>query len=343
MKRLFSKNNSIYRSNPGQKLFIYLALIGLLSCTKEKLPATTSVAAQTYLDEIVNAMQAFSINRKTIDWTDFKQKVSAKAQGAQTKEDLYPAIDLALTLLADNHSSYVPAAGGIQLIGTRTIRCTDVLAMAVPATATIGYLKVPASGGYDAKGAAYGLMGVAYSQALQDAIKAADKDDLQGWIVDLRGNVGGDSWAMLAGVGPILGEGIAGYFVDPDAVYAAWSYNNGQVALNNGAPIYSLPTPYVLRKANPKVAVLTDQYTASAAEAIAIAFKGRPNTRSFGNPTCGLSTGNQAGRLSDGAVLSLAASKMVDRTKTVYGQAVQPDEQLLSQSAVSKAIDWLLH
>jgi len=339
MKLLFILKNSIGRCN----LFICLSLVGLLSCTKEKLPATTSVAIQTYLDEILTAMEGFSVNRKTIDWPSFKQAVTAKALGSQTKEDLYPAIDLALTMLADNHSSYVPAVGGIRLVGTRTIQCTDVTGAFVPATANIGYLKVPASGSYDEKGVAYGLMGVTYSQAIQDAIKAADRDGLQGWIVDLRGNLGGDSWAMLAGVGPILGEGLAGYFVDPDAVYSAWSYENGKVTLNNGSPIYSISTPYTLRKTNPKVAVLTDKFTASAAEATAIAFKGRPNTRSFGNPTCGLSTGNQFGRLSDGAVLGIAASKMADRTKTVYGQAVQPDELQASLPAVEKAIDWLLH
>ncbi len=29
---------------------------------------------------------------------------------------------------------------------------------------------------------------------------------------------------MLAGVGPILGEGVAGSFVDPDGVKQTWGY-----------------------------------------------------------------------------------------------------------------------
>lgn len=321
--------------------FISLLLIGLLSCTKEEPQVTISVAMQTYLDEIVSAMQANSINRKRIDWPNFKIKVNAQAQGAQTKAELYPAIELALTLLGDNHSSYVPAVGGIQLFGIRTVKCIDGPAAAVPTVSTIGYLKVPATGTVDAKGVQTGLFGASYAQALQDAIKAADKEGLQGWIVDLRGNLGGDSWAMLAGVGPILGEGLVGYFVDADSTYSAWSYEQGKAITSKSATIYSVSTPYILRKANPKVAVLTDQVTASAAEVIAVAFKGRANTRSFGNPTCGLSTANISGRLSDGAVLSLAVSKMADRTRTVYGQTVLPDEQALSQTAVDKAVEWL--
>jgi len=39
---------------------------------------------------------------------------------------------------------------------------------------------------------------------------SADRDDLIGWIVDLRGNGGGNMWPMLAGVGPVLGEGVVG-------------------------------------------------------------------------------------------------------------------------------------
>jgi carboxyl-terminal processing protease len=46
--------------------------------------------------------------------------------------------------------------------------------------------------------------------------------------------------------------------------------------------------PYKLVVPSPRVAVLTDTGVASSGEAIA--FRGRPNTRSFGTPTCGLST-----------------------------------------------------
>ena len=52
-------------------------------------------------------------------------------------------------------------------------------------------------------------------QQIQDQIKIMDHPYNIGWIVDLRGNGGGNMWPMLAGIGPILGEGIAGYFIDP--------------------------------------------------------------------------------------------------------------------------------
>ncbi|WP_052731119.1 S41 family peptidase [Spirosoma radiotolerans] len=273
-----------------------LSFITLTSCNKEKEPAVTSVAAQTYLDEVVGLVKANSINRKTIDWTVFKAKVDAQARGAQTIADTYPAIQLGLTLLGDNHSMYY-ATTGTTFYGNRTVSCTDLNPITGTIYKGIGYVKVTAfnGGGSDA---------TKFAQSIQDAIKAADSDSIIGWIVDLRDNLGGNMWPMIAGVGPLLGEGVCGYFLDPDGNASAWSYQKGSALLNQ-AELTKVESAYTVRKATAKVAVLTNQATASSGEAVAIAFKGRPNTRSFGKATCGLSTANVTNKLSDGALLNL--------------------------------------
>jgi C-terminal processing protease CtpA/Prc len=90
------------------------------------------------------------------------------------------------------------------------------------------------------------------------------------------------------------------------------------------------------------VAVLTDGSVASSGEAIVIAFRARADTRSFGTPTCGLSTGVQGFPLSDGATLFLAVSVMADRTRTAYGAQVTPDEIVPDAAqAVERAVAWL--
>lgn len=312
---------------------VLFVLYGLASCHKEANPVATSQAVQTYLDQLISEMEQYSINRKTIDWTSFKQQVTNKAQGAQTIADTYPAIELALTLLADNHSSYTTSTGAV-LIGSRTIHCTDGTPTAVPANSKIGYVKITAFSGSDDAA-------TNFAQSVQNAIKQADTDSIKGWIVDLRGNTGGNMWPMLAGIGPILGDGIAGYFITPDGAITSWGYQNGSSILGQAVAV-SLTNPYVLRSPTPKVAVLTSQVTASSGEAIAISFKTRPNTRSFGSPTCGLSTANATKVLSDGAVLNLTQGAMADRTKTLYGKQVQPDEVLYSAEAVDKAMAWIL-
>jgi C-terminal processing protease CtpA/Prc len=76
----------------------------------------------------------------------------------------------------------------------------------------------------------------------------------------------------------------------------------------------------------PLVAVLTGQTTGSSGEAVVIAFRGRPNTRSFGEKTSGLPTGIEWFTLSDGAVIGLAMVTFADREGHEYSERIIPDE-----------------
>lgn len=298
----------------------------------EPLPPTSAVA-RAYLNEVVDSMQAHSIRRLEIDWTRFRSRVHAAAPSAQHIQDAYPAIQEALALLGDGHSSYLAANGQVFSVPTRT--CTSSGAQVPEIPENIGYVKVGAfSGG--------GPAATAFAQGIQDAIRAADRDGLVGWIVDLRGNLGGNMWPMVAGVGPLVGEGTLGYFVDPDGSRKTWSYAQGASRLD-GQVLEAVPAPYTLRRPAPKIAVLVDNAVASSGEATFISFVGRPNTRSFGVPTCGASTANAPFFLSDGAGLNLTVSTMADRTGKAYGAAVVPDEHYSIPGAmVQMAIVWLL-
>lgn len=311
-------------------LLSVLLLTFFLSCEEKDEIVATSQIATDYLEEILEIMQTYSIHQYTIDWEIFRNKVFNEAEGAQTIEDTYPAIRLALSLLGDQHSIFVTAEGR-RISDTKN--CPSSLAVAVPEDEQIGYIKVSGFGGSQEEG-------IQFAQAIQDSIKAQDHEDLKGWVVDLRGNGGGNMWPMLAGIGPLLGEGLVGHFIDPDGNVLTWYYKNGK-SLNDDTELGSVSTPYMLRQVNPKVAVLTDESIASSGEAIVITFKGRPNTRSFGYPTCGLSTANAGFSMSDGARIFLTTATMADRNKAPYGSAVTPDELLAAETAVERAIAWL--
>ena len=181
-----------------------------------------------------------------------------------------------------------------------------------------------------------------FATRIQDSIRARDVGDLVGWIVDLRGNTGGNMWPMVAGVGPVLGEGVAGYFIDPDGVATMWEYRGGASWLE-GSPLQRVAAPYALRREDPRVAVLTDNGVASSGEAVAVSFRQRPGTRTFGSATCGLSTANLAYALSDGARLVLTVAVMADRKRTPYGAALQPDELITTADrVVERAVAWLI-
>jgi C-terminal processing protease CtpA/Prc len=90
------------------------------------------------------------------------------------------------------------------------------------------------------------------------------------------------------------------------------------------------------------VAVLTGPRTASSGEAVTVSIRGRPRTRSFGDPTRGLSTANQGFVLPDRAALILTVSVYEDRTGRRYGEQIAPDEVVpYTDAAVQRAREWL--
>ena len=319
-----------------------LLLVALSVACSESSPTTPTTVSSTsqlaasvreYLEEVLRIMQASSINRLTIDWNSLRTEVFAAAGAAQSVADALPAIRVALTRLGDGHSIYRTPAGTTVFVPTRSCSGSGGPSPAgVPPI--IGYVSVGSFGGS-------GEQAAAFADAIQDRIRAGDRDDLVGWVVDLRGNGGGNMWPMIAGVGPILGESLLGYFIGPAGETTPWEYRNG-AAWSGGAVAQRVTAPYRLRREQPRVAVLSDNGIASSGEATLIAFRRRPNTRSFGVASCGLSTANRTFALSDGATLILTVAVMADRTGTRYGDQVVPDELLSDRSElIRRAVEWL--
>jgi carboxyl-terminal processing protease len=271
-------------------------------------------------------MEANAINLSTIEWASFRAQAIGAAGDAQAIRDLYPAIEIALRLLDDRESYYQPRNGG--LIGLPPGGDCHAVAPSTPALPdSIGYVKIDASGA--------GQTG----ESIQRAIRTADREGLVGWIVDLRGNGGGNMWPMIAGVGPVMGEGIIGWIVYNNREYER-EYRAG-AALSLGEAFARVDQPYTLMSPSPRVAVLTDGLVNSAGEAMAVWFRRRPATRSFGTPTCGHHHLQQDFRLSDGATLYMTTAQNADRTKTKYKGPIIPDEVVTEPAVVPRAIAWL--
>jgi C-terminal processing protease CtpA/Prc len=159
----------------------------------------------------------------------------------------------------------------------------------------------------------------------------------------MRNSRGGNMWPFLAAMGPVIGEGTLGFFIDAHKKATPWGYAAGRAWLDTeGATPATIEMPHKLATSNPRVALLTDIGVASSGEAIAIAFRGRPNTRSFGTATCGLSTAVNQLPLKQGGRIGVVTSVMADRTKTPYGKTVDPDEVVKDPAAVvPRALAWL--
>ena len=299
------------------------------TCRAERKPP--SPAVRNYLEEVVRILQANFINRAAINWVVFKQNLLAKASGANTLEQAYPAVVSAIVALGDKHSMFAPA----RLVKEAKLPTAKLppLYPDEPVPGDIGYIRIPWVVGSQEKLDAY----IAHVQA---QIKERDKPALKGWLVDLRGNMGGNMWPMLVGVGPVLGEDTVGYFFDSNTTKTAWRYEKGQ-ALADGDIEAETANYYTLKSTNPVVAVLTDTLTASSGEAVAVAFRGRKHTRSFGAGTCGVSTGRSRFYLSDGSVLLLTTAVFADRRLVRYGHSIAPDEPRKPAEVVPQAIRWI--
>jgi hypothetical protein len=84
-----------------------------------------------------------------------------------------------------------------------------------------------------------------------------------------------------------------------------------------------------------------DNGIASSGEVMAISFIGRENTRSFGSPTCGLSTANSSYNLSGNCKLILTVADLADRNKKSYGFPINPDQTSNNQTIIQDAVEWL--
>jgi C-terminal processing protease CtpA/Prc len=145
------------------------------------------------------------------------------------------------------------------------------------------------------------------------SIAQTDAAEICGWVVDLRRNNGGPLDPALVALRPFLGEGTLGGGVSP----------KGRIPLSYPPPGQSDPAFPPLMHPDPPVAVLMSRLTATA---VAIAFRGRANTHTFGEPTLLLAGSHLRHELPDGAQLDLLSGYGYDRSGREYSDRFDPDE-----------------
>ena len=279
-------------------------------------------AAERYVDAALALMREHSLRRADIDWASLRAQAQQHARGATTAADAHLAVRFALRELGDGHSHLQSAAVTRALARTAVSNARTGSPSTPPQGRRLGdglaYVNVPAfAGGTPAQQ-------VEFAEALSNIVQGHDGTDVCGWVVDLRQNTGGNLWPMLAGLGPLLGEGQFASSVYPDGPVVPLWHRDGQAGFGEFTQL-RVRSPYRLERAVP-VAVLLGPATASTGEVLAVAFRSRAATRSFGAPTRGLSAGNRTFALSDGASLVLTVAATSDTAGRVYAGPIVPDE-----------------
>lgn len=327
-------------------LMIVLALASISSgygSGQTPAPKEISPAAKAYLEAALDLIQENSVRKKSLDWNLVRQRALKAAAGAEVPADTYDVIRLVLRELRDTHSSLELSKELRDLEASRKPNKADpnrFLNVRPPSPADVqrgpeGYMHkvggqsvarivVPA---YDAAAEDSSATELRATQ-LQRVIADLDASNPCGWIIDLRGNTNYDLWPMLAGIGPILGDGVVGGFRDADGNLVKWFYHDGKSGIRDLLGVEhdqaSVTGKPYRSKSSALIAVLMDRKTTNSAEAIAVTLKGRPMTRFFGEPIS--ITSVQRFPLSDGANLVLTVGVYVDRSGGEYPEGLNPDE-----------------
>lgn len=286
-------------------------------------PPSPERYAQIALEDLDQAYHA-----EGEDWQTAREELLAAADGAEEIPDLYPQLEAAVEAAGGKHSFFLTPQ---EAEDSATEATTDFAAPGVESADGVTTLTVPALGSVSED------LQSQYAEEAATGIGEAAPDTC-GWIIDLRGNTGGNMYPMLSGLSPLLPDGEAMRFQPREGEGTAVEiFPTGAGA---GEPMVSIPE--VAKVSGQPVALLQDDRTASSGEAVLTAFRGVENTRTFGADSAGYTSGNSIHELYDGAQMVLTNSVYVDREGTsLQEQPIPADESVAPEDAERAAADWL--
>ncbi len=293
-----------------------------------------SEEARVYLDEALALLERHHINSGRADWPEIRTVATGMAAGAETPADVHPALVAVVGLMGERHSRFIsaPETRDPSSVWSGSRNRPPEVGMAAPGVGLLTLPPLTAGGTQDPDGQIY-------SSTLSRALTDQAANGACGWIVDLRGNGGGNMWPMLNGLEALLGAGPFGGFGSADGPRAQWVRDGSIIA---SRPVGTDIQPGTSgRLAGAPVAVLTGPQTGSSGEMVAIAFRGRDRTRSFGAPTAGLTTANTPFPLSDGSRLLITTSGVLDAAGRFIQGPLVPDEAVPADTVLDRALQWL--
>jgi len=284
--------------------------------------------ANRLLDEAMNLMEKHYYRKDSVQWDTLMVAARNRIQQSGNCDDAYDAVKWCFAQMHERHSFIMNPVKAAEYNG-------NINSGATPHKTTggirdelvekdIAYIDLPWISTADES------VCTAFADSLQQVIAKYDGQGITKWVVDLRRNTGGNCWPMLAGLGPLLGNGIHGYFVSDDE-RIPFSYTDGTMYQGKHSRCTVTHT-YNLSNASRKIVVLTGINTASAGEIVALAFKGKANVYLYGEPTAGLTTANATYSLSDGSLLVLTVCKEADRNGKICEGRILPDKTIPSNN-----------
>ena len=318
-----------------RSIFLFLLLVELLPARATNRWADTAELpcrqkAEKLLDETLAFMEKNYYRRAQVSWPVLVADAKARLREAPTCEAAYASISWCFRQLNEPHSFIMPPDKAALYTGETaegqdpSLSIPDLSEMVGEIKGewlqdSIAYLTIPWVSTTDS------LICERIADSLQSVIARLDSRNISRWIIDLRKNSGGNCWPMLAGIGPLLGEGIYGYFVSGEQRIPI-TYRDGSAFQGKHVGCRVSTRGYRTQSSRKSIVVLTSRKTVSAGEIVALAFKGRAQTWLIGEPTAGLTTANATYALSDRSLLVLTVCQEADHMGRICQGSIQPDQ-----------------
>jgi carboxyl-terminal processing protease len=301
------------------------------------------------LDSVIAKSREVSMYSTSVDWDSLSSVVQIKGKEAKTIEELKPAFESLLNGMRDHHGriidakTYQPIA---HFTDFKNIRHKDsrefdqkIWSIVNDTALKFEHCLLPGNIAY-LKIVGIGPM-VNVEKEAKKIRKAVDfyvKKKIENWIIDLRYNGGGNMHPMMAGLGPLIGDGLVGKLVDFNGNRLFdWEIKAGNFIYDD-YQLLDLKNKTKFKKL-PRVAVLTSRWTVSSGELVATAFKGRNNTRFFGEATGGYASNTGWEIIDDEVIVSISTGIYCDRNGRSYTINLPVDEEIQFEVITNKSED----
>ena len=274
---------------------------------------------QGYVRLCIRIMDKNGLYSKGEEWDAAKAAALGQAKEITNLDEAHDIVNEALRICGGKHSTLKPPYKEAR---------KDFPEEAPKATFrddSILYLRLPEHLGVS-------ISDSLYKYTLYNAI--CRHTDAMGYIIDLRGNTGGNMYPMLAALSPLI----------PNGVCISFQQRRRTIPISIEYIRKSESIPFAGEKEGElhkrPVALLTDSFTASSGEATLLAFRGLDNTRTFGCPTAGYASANVPYSLPDGYTLVLTTSRDVARTGEIFcDDPISPDIE--TDKPLEEALYWI--
>ena len=184
-------------------------------------------SALIYLGAAMDTLRQHALYRDSVDLKALHGTALRIAGGDNDAADHHLAVEYLLQSLGDHHSFLMRPDEYTTWKGDSSDAVTED-----PSFRNIdgfGYILVPAFMSGDS------VLMLAFAEHLQNGIARLSEEGVNGWIVDLRKNTGGNMAPMVCGLGPLLHPGVLGTLTDVNGAVERWYYRDGRYGWDDDA------------------------------------------------------------------------------------------------------------